>query len=52
MHPRLLDVLHDPADHEATGRVADGVDVDLGRILEEAVDEHRPLCRQTTLAPE
>ena len=38
----LLDVLHDPADVDL-GAVAQRVDVDLDRVLEEAVDEHRVL---------
>ena len=38
----LLDVLHDAADVDL-GAVAECVDVDLDRVLEEAVDEHRVL---------
>ena len=45
VHARLLDVLHDPADDHLAGAVADGVDVDLGGVLEEAVDEHRAARR-------
>ena len=37
---------------ESPVRVADGVDVDLHRVLEEAVDEHRALGRQAALSPE
>ena len=48
VHAGLLDVLHDPADEDLARRVADGVDVDLGGVLEEAVDEHRALGRQAT----
>ncbi|CKS79678.1 Uncharacterised protein [Mycobacterium tuberculosis] len=36
----LLDVLHDPADIDL-GAITQRVDVDLDRVLEEAVDEHR-----------
>ena len=52
MHAGLLDVLHDPADDEVAARVADGVDVDLGGVLEEAVDEHRPLGGSSRIATE
>ena len=40
VNPGLLDVLHDAADVDL-GPVAQRVDVDLDRVLEEAVDEHR-----------
>jgi len=40
VHPGLLDVLHDGADVHVLA-VAEGVHVDLDRVLEEAVDEHR-----------
>jgi hypothetical protein len=36
---RLLDVLHDAADHRRAGRVGDAVDVDLDRVAQELVDE-------------
>ncbi len=36
-------VFHHGADQHLAGAVADGVDVDLGGVLEKAVDEHRPL---------
>ena len=42
MDPGLLDVLHDPADDLALA-VRDDVDVDLDRVLEEVVDEDRPV---------
>ena len=38
MHAGLLDVLHDRADHDVAA-VADRVDVDLDRVLDEAVDQ-------------
>ena len=45
MDAGLLDVLHDRADHRP-GAVANRVDVDLDRVLDEAVDQraglHRP----------
>ncbi len=40
MHTRFLDVLHDPH-HDAAAAVGDRVDVDLGGVFEEAVDQHR-----------
>ena len=45
MDARLLDVLHDAADDDGAGRVGDRVDVELERVLEELVDEHRMLRR-------
>jgi len=50
VHAGLLDVFHDPADEYLAGVVADCVDVDLDGVVEEAVDEHRPIRRQPTLA--
>ncbi len=44
MHAGLLDVLHDAAE-EQLGAVVERVDVDLDRVVEEAVDQHRPLRR-------
>ncbi len=44
MHAGLLDVLHDRADDGALA-VADGVDVDLDRVVDEAVDERSLLHR-------
>ena len=43
MHPGLLDVLHDPGDPHVVA-VTERVDVDLDRILQEAieVDRRRP----------
>jgi len=41
----LLDVLHDAADDDAPA-VGDRVDVDLDRLLEEAVDEDRAVGRR------
>jgi hypothetical protein len=38
--PGLLDVLHDPADQVGVA-IADGVDIDLDRVFEELVDQHR-----------
>ena len=51
VHPGLLDVLHDRADEHLAGAVADGVDVDLDGVLEEAVDQDRPLGRQAPFPP-
>ena len=44
MHARLLDVLHDPPDPHGLA-VAQRVDVDLDRVLEEMVEEDRPPVR-------
>ena len=52
VHTGLLDVLHHRAEEHVAGVVADGVDVDLGGVLEEAVDQHRPLGRQAALPAE
>ena len=41
----LLDVLHDAADDHRSGSIRDGVDVELERVLEELVDQHRVLGR-------
>ena len=41
MHAGLLDVLHHAADEDASGLITDRVDVDLGRVVEEAVEQHR-----------
>ena len=42
MHPGLLDVLHDPGDVDRLA-VGERVDVDLDRVLEEAVEQQRVL---------
>ena len=52
MDAGFLDVLHHPADQHVAGVVADGVDVDLGRVAEESVDQHRALGRQAALLAE
>ena len=44
MHARLLDVLHDAADHDVLA-VAERVDVDLDRVVQEAVEQHRRIVR-------
>ena len=41
MNAGLLDVLHDAADDDRAGRIGDGVDVELERVLEELVDQDR-----------
>ena len=48
----FLDVLHHASDDDLAGRVANGVDVDLDSVLEEPVDEHRTLGRQSALLSE
>ena len=45
MHARLLDVLHDAADH-AGAAVRHHVHVHLDGVLDEPVDEHGPLRRR------
>jgi len=45
MDAGALDVLHDAADHDVAA-VAHGVDVDLDGVLEEPVDEERPVGRR------
>ena len=44
--PGLLDVLHDAADDDGAGGVGDGIDVELERVFEELVDQHRMLGRR------
>ena len=48
----LLDVLHHPADDHVTGGVAHRVHVDLDGVLQEPVDQHRPLGRHPALPAE
>ena len=48
----LLDVFHDGADQSLACPIAYGVDVDLDRILQELVDEHRPFGREASFPPE
>ena len=52
VHARLLDVLHDAGDEHLAGAVAHRVDVHLDGVLEEPVDEHRPLRRHAAFAVE
>ena len=52
VHARFFDVFHHAADHDFAGAVAQRVDIDLGRVLQEAVDERGPLGREAALAPE
>ena len=40
MHAGLLDVFHDAADDDLRA-IREGIDVDLGRIVQEAVQQHR-----------
>ena len=44
MDASLLDMLHHPAD-EDVGPVGDGVDIDLDRVAEISVEQHRALAR-------
>ena len=44
MDPCFLDMLEDPRDRDV-GAVADRVDIDLDRIAQIAVDQHRRLAR-------
>ncbi len=52
MHTGLLGVLHDATDETRAGVVAQRVDVDLRRVLQEAIDERGSFGRQATLAAE
>jgi hypothetical protein len=45
----LLDVLHDAADVHVAA-VADGVDVDLDGVVEEAVEQHRAVVARPCTA--
>ncbi len=45
MHAGLLDVLHHAADQHLAVAVGDDVDVDLDRVVEEAVEQHRRIVR-------
>ena len=45
VHASLFDVFHDAADHDFSGRVAQRVDVNLGRILQESIDQDWALGR-------
>ena len=40
MHARFLDMLHDAGDEHVARVVADRVDVDFDRVMQEAVDQH------------
>ena len=50
VHAGFFDVFHHSADQHLTGVVADGVDIDLGRVLQESVNQNGTLRRQATLA--
>ena len=52
MHAGFLDVLHHAADHDFAAAIPKRVDVDLDRVFEEPVDQHRALGRQPTLTSE
>ena len=44
MHAGLLDVLHDRADHDLLA-IAHRVDVDLDRLIEKVIEQHRRRVR-------
>ena len=44
MHTGLFDVLHDRADHDLLA-VADRIDVDLDRLIEKVIEQHRRRIR-------
>ena len=48
--PGLLDVLHDAAEVHLAGRVAQRVHVDLDRVVEEPVDQHRVVRARSSVA--
>jgi hypothetical protein len=52
VHPGFLDVLHHRTDDDLAGAVAQRVDVDLDRVLQEPVDERGPLRGEATLPTE
>ncbi len=52
MHAGLFDVLHHSTDQHLSGVVADRVDINLGGVLEEPVDQHWAFGRQASLAAE
>ena len=45
VNARLLDVLHDAADDHRARRIRHGVDIEFKGVLEEAIDQHRPVVR-------
>ena len=48
----FLDVFHHRADEYVAGVVADRVDIDLGRVFEEPIDENWALSGKASLATE
>ena len=50
VHPGLLHVFHHSGDQDFAGTVADGVDVDLDRVLQEAIHQHGTIGGDAALA--
>ena len=46
MDAGLFDVLHDPAEHDGSRLVGDRIDVELERVLDELIDQHRMFWRR------
>ncbi len=45
MHPGLFDMFHDAAEQPLAGAITDGVNIDLGGVFEEAIDQHGTVSR-------
>ena len=41
MHARFLDVFHDAADQDIAFGISDQIDIDLGGVIEEAIEQYR-----------
>ena len=52
VHARLLHMLHDRTDDRITGVIPQRVDIDLGGVLQETIDEYGALGRQAALLAE
>ena len=52
MHARLLDVLHDGPDEHLAGRISNRIDINLGGVFKETIDQYRPFGRQTAFFAE
>ena len=50
MHSSFFNVFHHAADKHFSACVANCIHIDLGCVIEEAIDEHWALCRQATLS--
>ncbi len=50
MNTGLLDMLHDAADDDGARRIGHGIDIEFKGVLEEAIDQHRPVVRHVDRA--